>query len=88
MAWSGSQPSTREVISVTAAKPMLVLNPGLGYFAILLLSIPFHYCLCISEIEKSRRVQVIYLFMYELNIFIQGRTYRKNHCFTMLPCTE
>ena len=28
-----------------------------------------------------------YLCIYLLNIFIQGRTYRQNHCFTMLPCT-
>ena len=28
MAWSGSQPRTRDVTSVTAAKPMLVLNPA------------------------------------------------------------
>ena len=28
MAWSGIQPSTRDVTSVTAAKPMLVLNPA------------------------------------------------------------
>ena len=28
----------------------------------------------------------IYLFIYLLNIFKQGRTYRQNHCFTMLPC--
>ena len=34
MAWSGSQPRTRYVTSVTAAKQRLVLNPGLGYFAI------------------------------------------------------
>ena len=27
------------------------------------------------------------LFIYLLNIFKQGRTYRRNHCFTMLPCT-
>ena len=26
-------------------------------------------------------------FIYLLNIFKQGRTYRQNHCFTMLPCT-
>ena len=29
-----------------------------------------------------------YLFIYLLNIFKQGRTYRRNHCFTMLPCTS
>ena len=28
MAWSGSRPRTRDVISVTAAKLMLVLNPA------------------------------------------------------------
>ena len=28
-----------------------------------------------------------HLFIYLLNIFKQGRTYRRNHCFTMLPCT-
>ena len=28
MAWSGSQSRTKDVISVTAAKPMLVLNPA------------------------------------------------------------
>ena len=28
MAWSGSQPCTKYVISVAAAKPMLVLNPA------------------------------------------------------------
>ena len=27
----------------------------------------------------------IYLFIYLLNIFEQGRTHRQNHCFTMLP---
>ena len=31
--------------------------------------------------------EIIYLFIYLLNIFKQGRTYRRNHCFTMLPCT-
>ena len=28
------------------------------------------------------------LFIYLLNIFKQGRTFRQNHCFTMLPCKE
>ena len=30
----------------------------------------------------------IYLFIYLLNIFKQGRTFRQNHCFTMLPYKE
>ena len=29
-----------------------------------------------------------YLFIYLLNIFKQGRTFRQKHCFTMLPCKE
>ena len=30
----------------------------------------------------------VYLFIYLLNIFKQGRTFRQKHCFTMLPCKE
>ena len=33
------------------------------------------------------RVHTIYLFIYLLNIFKQGITYRQNQCLTMLPCT-
>ena len=44
-----------------------------------------------TVVEDSENVGVdidIYLFIiYLLNIFKQGRTYRRNHCFTMLPCT-
>ena len=41
----------------------------------------------ICNISFRTGVFPFYLFIYLLNIFKQGRTYRRNHCFTMLPCT-
>ena len=38
--------------------------------------------------SESEVVGAFYLFIYLLNIFKQGRTFRQKHCFTMLPCKE
>ena len=38
---------------------------------------------CSGVVDGTR--YIFYLFIYLLNIFKQGRIFRQNHCFTMVP---